>query len=432
MNKKNKEALIFDKKSCERLGRDKGAMFVLSRLEKKNFESWIVGGAVRDAGLGLKVHDIDICTSARPDQIEEVFFDYKSLDVGKRYGTIRVIVDDDIYEVTTFRSDGNYSDGRRPDRVIFGDSIIEDLKRRDFTMNAMAWHPDRGLLDPYGGIEDLAAGFLRAVGRAQERIEEDGLRMLRAVRFASRFNLNLCPDLMEAIKKDGESIKNLASERIFDELNRMLENDRASYALDLLIESGLFSLIFPDFSIKPGQGDIFLYLDQDLSVRWAGLFCLREGEKLSYAGEILKELHASNKLQKEVNLLLKSLYEDIPADLPSCRRYMRDHDSYHWQIFKFKKALFKWREKAEGQHLISDLDKKMKTWSDNMNRVQELKLPIKIGDLDISGYDLLIKGYKRGKLIGESLSLLLEAVIDDELENRRPDLLAYLDRKIEK
>ena len=193
------------------------ALEVLRRLEEAGYEAWFVGGAVRDRVLGREAADVDITTSATPSEIEAVFAGERTLDVGKSFGTIRVVMPQAVYEVTTYRAERNYIDGRHPETVEYSRHIEDDLKRRDFTMNAMAWHPERGLLDLYGGRRDLAAGLLRAVGVAAERMEEDGLRMLRAVRFASRFAMKLEPSLRKAIIDQHTQIERISVERCSEE-----------------------------------------------------------------------------------------------------------------------------------------------------------------------------------------------------------------------
>lgn len=449
-------SLKFNKQGLEKLSLDREAMTILRELEEAGYESWIVGGAVRDAGLGLAIHDIDINTSAEPDEIEAVFSEYKTLDVGKRYGTIRVIIDRHIYEVTSFRSDGHYSDGRRPDEVAFGKSIIEDLKRRDFTMNAMAWHPGRGLFDPFEGEKDLERARLKAVGEASERIAEDGLRMLRAVRFAARFNLKLDDDLFKAIELSAKMLGNLANERIFDEIDRMLTSERAGYAVEMLLACGLFNVIFPDLNFSKGDCLLLDYLDKLHPVRWAGLFHAKGEGAPEYAKKSLRKLKASRDLEKNACLLLGSLNEDIPKSLADTRRFMRSYKGMHWLVYAFKMTIYEWENGILGEDFAphkadsaiiepvnndfaSDIKdsqkeilKRFKIWHRNMMTVIDEDLPVFISDLDISGDDLIVAGYDRGKVIGRSLEFLLQAVIEEKVLNKRPDLLAYLDRELKK
>ena len=193
-------------------------IYLITRLNSHGYDAWLVGGCVRDMSLGIMPDDYDIATSALPSEVAALF--ERSLDTGVKHGTVTVILAGKPYEVTTFRSEGPYSDGRRPDSVRYESEIIHDLARRDFTINSMAWHPKRELLDPFGGRQDLQARILRCVGDAEARMTEDALRQLRAVRFA--LNYNLCPDdeLLQAIKLHYEKVDLLSAERIQTELTR--------------------------------------------------------------------------------------------------------------------------------------------------------------------------------------------------------------------
>lgn len=194
------------------------AIYLIDRLNSHGFDAWLVGGCVRDMLLGIMPDDFDIATSALPIEVAALF--ERSLDTGAKHGTVTVILAGHPYEVTTYRSEGPYSDGRRPDSVNYERDIIPDLARRDFTINSMAWHPERELLDPFGGRQDLQTRKLRCVGNAEQRLTEDALRQLRAVRFA--LNYNLCPDdeLLQAIRLHHKKIDLLSVERIQTELTR--------------------------------------------------------------------------------------------------------------------------------------------------------------------------------------------------------------------
>ena len=195
---------------------------LLGRLTRAGFSAYVVGGCVRDSLLGLEPHDWDICTSALPDQMQEVFRDDRTVDTGLKHGTLMVIVDHEPYEVTTFRVDGDYTDHRHPDSVVFVDDLTKDLARRDFTVNAMAWSPDAGLQDPFAGQQDLSANLIRCVGKPEQRFEEDALRVLRALRFASVYDFAIEPDTASAIRKKAPDLKLVAGERIREELLKLL------------------------------------------------------------------------------------------------------------------------------------------------------------------------------------------------------------------
>ena len=195
---------------------------LLAMLRDAGFPAYTVGGCVRDALLGITPHDWDICTSALPEQMQQVFKDLHTVETGLKHGTLTVVVNHIPYEITTFRVDGEYTDHRHPDSVSFVDNIAEDLSRRDFTVNAMAWSPDSGLVDLFDGREDLAAGVIRCVGDPALRFDEDALRVLRALRFASVYDFSIDPATDAAARKLAPSLHGVAGERIREELMKLL------------------------------------------------------------------------------------------------------------------------------------------------------------------------------------------------------------------
>ena len=195
---------------------------LLGRLTRAGFSAYAVGGCVRDSLLGFEPHDWDICTSALPDQMQEVFRDFRTVETGLKHGTLTVVVDHVPYEVTTYRVDGDYTDHRHPDSVVFVDDLVKDLARRDFTVNAMAWSPETGLQDPFDGQLDLSAQLIRCVGEPEQRFKEDALRVLRALRFAAVYDFAIEPDTASALRKKAPDLKMVAGERIREELLKLL------------------------------------------------------------------------------------------------------------------------------------------------------------------------------------------------------------------
>ena len=259
---------------------------VLKRLEDKGYESYLVGGYIRDKLMGRTSSDIDIATKARPSEIKEVFKDYNTIDVGKVFGTIKLITDGGEYEITTFRTDLSYKDKRRPEAVNFSETIEEDLKRRDFTINAMAYRNGK-LFDPFGGQNDLLKKVIRAVGNPYERIGEDYLRALRAVRFAANFGFIIEDNLKEAIRKNLKNLEYISVERQAAEINKILVGNDPARGIRLLDEMGLLGKIFPEVKDMVGfnQHSPHHYLDcfehslkvleetpTDLTTRLAALF----------------------------------------------------------------------------------------------------------------------------------------------------------------
>jgi putative nucleotidyltransferase with HDIG domain len=262
---------------------------VVDRLLDAGHDAYVVGGSVRDALRGVDPHDWDVTTDAKPEQIRKVF--PRSL-YNNRFGTVVVRAGEHEIEVTTYRVEAEYSDHRRPDTVAFTASLQEDLARRDFTMNAMAWRPPRGgtpgeLIDPFGGRADLDARRLRAVGEADERFREDALRMLRAVRFAALLDLRIEPTTFDAIRRNAALTASLSGERIQQELTKMLRAERPSVALQMLSDSGVLAVICPELEEckltpqeKAAAENVFEHLlatvdatpANDLVLRLAGLF----------------------------------------------------------------------------------------------------------------------------------------------------------------
>ena len=201
----------------------KKAMVVFQLLEQKGFEAYLVGGCVRDSLVGRTPKDWDFTTNATPEEITDVFetAEYKVVPTGIKHGTVSVVIDSEVFEITTFRTDGEYKDGRHPETVEFASSIEEDLSRRDFTMNSIAYNPKKGFVDPFGGKEDIANKVVRATGLATERFNEDALRMLRCIRFSSQLSFEIEKSTFEAIKIYSDLIDKISKERITAELKNI-------------------------------------------------------------------------------------------------------------------------------------------------------------------------------------------------------------------
>lgn len=221
-----------------------GAAFALERLENRGYEAYAVGGCVRDSLLGKTPHDWDLTTSATPEETAGAFSDCRVIDTGMKHGTVTVLYRGEPLEITTYRTDGVYSDNRHPASVTFSRNLRDDLARRDFTVNAMAYHPERGLVDLFGGRSDLAAGLIRCVGNAEERFREDGLRILRAVRFASVLAFSIEPETAAAVRRCLPLLSNIAHERVREEWNRLLCGKAAPDVLRVFAD--LVCAVFPE------------------------------------------------------------------------------------------------------------------------------------------------------------------------------------------
>ena len=410
----------------------KEALEILQRLEDHGWEAWLVGGAVRDALFSHPLHDIDIASSATPDQIIHCFSDCKTLTVGKAFGTVRVLYGKGEYEITSYRSESGYADKRHPDQVHFSDKIEEDLMRRDFTMNAMAYHPQRGLLDLFGGKKDYENGILRAVGKADQRIDEDGLRMLRACRFAARFSLKMDPALLAAIQNHASEIDSVSMERCLDEMTRMLTGPNPGMAIALLQETGLYEVLFPEWGkIQEIEKTRIESLPADPILRWAGFFSAIEKSppknSATRAKETLRRWKASRKLQDHVALLLREDQAPLPQNL---------EEAIYWKgrigpmaedllVFRQAKALQRAPEKEAGSQ-PQPLDREGQEIQRTrllLKEIQEKALPTAIKDLALSGADLKEAGWREGLELGKILQGLFALVAAGKIPNQKEALL---------
>ncbi len=360
--------------------------FVLSRLTQNGYEAYIVGGCVRDSLLGLIPSDFDITTSAKPQEVIDLF--EKTIPTGINHGTVTVMVDKMPVEVTTFRTEGNYTDSRHPENVKFVTNLKEDLSRRDFTVNALAFNEDEGLVDLFGGVKDLENKILKAVGDPEKRFREDALRILRLFRFSSQLDFKIEEKTFENALKLGKNLENISKERIFSELQKAL-NGKNPKAILPLINSGALSFLgtlkTPNFYIKTPNPDLRLFA-----------FLNSADNPLS----VLKNLKASNKQIDMFSKLLKlsGLKIDTKEDIKNAL-FLTDITTV--------KSFFEYT----GQ-------------SDNLlKEILENNEPFLISHLKISGEDLIGLGFKN-KEIGKQLETLRQAVVKDPSKNKKETLLA--------
>ncbi len=362
-------------------------MFVLDRLESHGFSAYLVGGCVRDYVMGIAPHDFDITTNASPDCIQECFKDVKTLDVGKKHGTITVIVDDECIEVTTYRIDGAYFDSRHPESVEFTDNIELDLARRDFTMNAVCYNPRCGYFDCFGGISDIENKLIRCVGDPYVRFEEDALRILRAIRFAARLGFEIDEMTSKAIVDKREFLLNIASERITSEIVWTLKGEYASAVV--LSYSVVFEFLFPEL-----LGKIEECCDK-LSYGLYGLFSVLEGRDIS---PILKRMKLDNKTVKSVS--------SVVLNLP---------------------MIAKATDKADVKKLMHSIGtEQARIGFDMLNKHSQIQMLeeiiennecISLSQLEIKGNDL--KSVCTGECVGQVLNMLLFEVMEDKCQNKK-------------
>ena len=425
---------------------------ILNELYHNEYEGYIVGGCVRDSLLGRTPNDWDICTNAKPDELLNIFKNYKTIPTGLKHGTITIIVNGEHYEVTTYRIDGDYSDGRRPDKVKFTDDIIKDLSRRDFTINAMAYNAHKGLVDPFYGLSYLEEGIIACVGNAYDRFKEDGLRMLRAIRFACQLGFKVDLDTSEGIYQNRHLLQNISKERIREELNKILLSETPSKGIKLLYGLELLDYVIPELSKCVGfeqynpnhNKDVFNHTlkvvdctQPELELRLAALFH-DIGKPNTFTldeygvGHFYEHHKESARICREVMTRLKYSNKEI------------DHVSelvYHHMIRyeKINSAIAKRFINKVGEDKIEDLfrlfvaDKMGMKGSHVFNDIYKLKFecekvlsekqPLSIKDLDINGNDLMKIGIPQGKEIGITLNLLLERVLENSELNNKETLL---------
>lgn len=360
---------------------------VMARLDDAGYEAYLVGGCVRDLLLGKAPHDWDVCTDALPDQTRRVFCAFRTVDTGARHGTLTVLAEGLPVEVTTYRVDGTYSDHRRPDGVTFTRCLREDLARRDFTINAMAYRPAEGLVDWYGGRDDLRAGRIRCVGDARARFAEDALRMLRALRFASRFGFSIEERTAQALLDAREGLRYIARERVLAEL---CGTDFARVDARFL---PVLQVVLPALE----RLDVPAGLPPDSAMQLGALL-----RGLDARG-ILAAMHASRALAEEAGLLAQALDEPPARDAAAVRRALRRMGP------DTARKLFVLQSNAEGMAVLEAVLARGDCYT--------------LAGLAVGGEEMRALGLA-GPQIGRALAALLDRVIDGELPNEREALLA--------
>ena len=416
-------------------------------LEAAGFAAYVVGGCVRDACLGLPPQDYDMCTSALPEETRAVFADRRLILAGMKHGTVAVITEGGIVEITTFRTEGDYADNRHPGWVKFVPDVEADLARRDFTVNAMAYSPTRGFADPFGGREDLKTGILRAVGDAAVRFEEDSLRILRGLRFSVRYGLDVEAGTLDAMFRQAHLMDSLARERVFEELCKLLPLVTAG---DLVRFAPILAAVIPELAPMIGFDqrsrhhayDLFTHTAQvtaslpaDLPLRWAGLlhdtgkvttFTLDEAGSGHFYGHaeagaeiadaVLRRLKAPNRLREQVCFLIGAHMTPLMPDRKVLRRRIA---RYGMENVRLLLAL---QQADYGGKGVTDPVTHFGEVAAALDAIQAEDACLSLKDLAVNGRDLTDLGYS-GKAIGTCLNRLLELVLDEQLPNERDALL---------
>ena len=432
---------------------------ILFRLRQAGFSAYAVGGCVRDALRGEEPHDWDVCTAARPDQIEEVFSDLPRIDAGKKHGTVAVILDHRVVEITTFRADGQYLDNRHPAQVTFLNDLRGDLSRRDFTINAMALDENEALIDLFGGRQDLREHILRTVGDPAQRFSEDGLRILRGLRFASRLDFAIEAETARAMLDQRALLLNISAERIFTELKGILTGPAAGRILRDY--ASVFFTILPELAPMAGFEQHSPYHDSDvwehtlrafeaspaeLVFRLALLFhdcgkpaCFTRDEtgrghfyghpkkSRELAEQALRRLKCDSETLDRVLYLVEKHDTWLPETEKNMRRLLlhEDPDALR-DLLVVERCDAVAHAPAARDKAVANVEK----WEALLEKVLAEKPCLSLKSLAITGDDLLALGMGPGPEMGRLLNDILEQVADGELKNDRAVLLAYAQKNI--
>ena len=391
---------------------DEGAAELLDTLHRAGYAAYVVGGCVRDSLLGLTPHDWDLCTSALPQQGMELFGEEKCIPTGLQHGTVTVKQGGGLYEITTFRTEGAYTDGRHPDEVHFVPDVREDLARRDFTINAMAYNAKEGLIDPFGGQADLKSGILRAVGVPHQRFTEDALRILRLYRFAARFGFAIDPPTAQAAQELCAHLDCVSVERIEEELAKLLSAPVPAAYLD----EKILGVVLPELSpealaaAKPVV-DVCPAGEQALPVRLAALL-LSLGE--DGTRRTLRRLRCSNNRIEETAVLVREVVSGVPVSLNIYTRKL---------LGKYNLCTVQ-RLAALGTALQPEHAADFAALSELAERLDAAGVCCRVSQLAVNGRDLMAAGVPAGPDIRKILEALLDGVIREEYPNERQALLA--------
>lgn len=426
---------------------------VLERLRSGGYEAYLVGGCVRDFLSGIRAKDHDIATSAKPEEIKGVFHDYTVIETGIKHGTVTVLSGGSPVEVTTFRTDGEYPDKRRPSEVSFTDSVVEDLSRRDFTVNAIAYSPESGLIDPFGGVDDLKSKIIRAVGDPEKRFSEDPLRILRGMRFASVTGFEVEDYTAKSMISSGHLLNFVSAERIGKEFTDMICGKAVE---DVLLRfRDIVSVIIPELNdsfdhdqMNPHHCyDIYTHsvrtaaaVPAEPVLRLAGLLHdIGKPETFSVGADGVGHFYGHAKISAEITekvclrLKLNSFSVRMVTELVRRHDYMIEPEMKYIRraVSKFGEDLFlKLMELKRADGLAADPGDRTKQELTTKlislyEQMVEEDLCFKIGDLAINGDDLIATGIPEGPRIGRLLDACLQAVISDELQNTHDVLISY-------
>ena len=382
---------------------------IIDKLTAHGYEAYIVGGSLRDMLIGRAPSDFDVTTSALPEEILSVFSDMRTIPTGLKHGTVTVLSDGKPIEVTTFRTDGEYLDSRHPESVSFTQNICDDLSRRDFTVNAIAYNEERGIVDPFGGKEDIKRKILRAVGNPKTRMREDALRIMRGLRFSAQLDFSIEKNTLRALEATKDGLANVSRERIGVEMAKLVTSPSPARALRIMIDTGISEYVLGDYIPSDKSISALSSLPADFFTRFSALLWDCDSER---ARKVLSSLKYSNAEKNGVLTILSSRDYPLPQTPADMRRF-----------------IIRFGEHAKRAATLSSLlDGAPKNLLQDLGRVENTGFARKISDLDISGNDLSSLGFS-GKKIGEALAFLFEKVTLDPSLNEKEKLINIINNK---
>lgn len=436
------------------------AEYIIKQLNKRGFEAYLVGGCVRDSLLGRTPNDWDITTNALPDDVKKIF--EKTYDIGIKHGTVCVAVNNQLVEVTTYRIDGEYSDNRRPDSVRFTSSLIADLARRDFTINAMAYNPNGGLVDHFGGIEDLRLCQIKAVGDADLRFKEDALRMLRTIRFSAQLGFNIEKVTFDAISNNAGLIENISNERIRDELDKILTSSNPE-KFNFIHDTGLLKHVMPEFipcySTEQNNPYHILNVSDHIMktvksvgnssiLRWTMLLHdIGKPMKKSTDEKGIDHFYGHQEASAELaeNILTRLRFDK--DFIKKCIKLILHHDMDLFDTEKsVRKAIYKIGDdsfldivEVQKADIMAQnpeyLDKRIiKTENIKIiyQNIKKANQCLDIKDMAINGHDLVSLGMSPGKELRNMLEYLFECVLEDPVLNEKQKLISMVKHRMAK
>ncbi len=383
---------------------------IISKIEDAGFEAYAVGGCVRDSLMSKVPMDWDLATSAFPEDIHRIFQTEKVIPTGIKHGTVTVISQRNPIEITTFRIDGKYTDGRHPSSVTFSTDIHQDLARRDFTINAMAYNPKIGLVDPFDGLSDLERGIIRTVGNPHERFSEDALRIMRAIRFSATLGFEIEEETSSALFCYRDLLADISAERITAELNKTLLAENPWPILTKYLPVLSKRLFDYDFDAKTVLFENIDYIPPVLTQRLAVFIHSIAKESSIVAQTFLIRLKYDTKTRRKVMAILENLNTEFPPDRVSIRKYLKRLGAdCLYDIMSVKFALG--HSVANSKNILDQIISNNDCFS--------------LKQLDITGGDLKENFSLSGREIGSALDKLLDAVIEEKCENKKDTLLSY-------